>query len=57
MVGSSINPNTGGYSRGASEVWVFENGEMPTGERMHRPRATCADMLMTIRPRTTRERT
>ncbi len=35
MIGSTINPNTGDYSRGASGFWV-ENGQIAyAGQRMH----------------------
>ncbi|WP_071674417.1 TldD/PmbA family protein [Nioella nitratireducens] len=49
MIGSSINPNTGDYSRGASGFWV-ENGEITYPVNECTVAGTLRDMLMTIVP-------
>jgi len=49
MIGSSINPNTGDYSRGASGFWV-ENGEIAYPVNECTVAGNLRDMLMTIRP-------
>jgi len=49
MIGSTINPNTGDYSRGASGFWV-ENGEITTAINECTIAGNLHDMLRSIRP-------
>ncbi len=49
MIGSTINPNTGDYSRGASGFWV-ENGEVTYPANECTVAGNLRDMLKTIRP-------
>lgn len=49
MIGSSINPTTGDYSRGASGFWV-KNGEITGPVNECTVAGNLRDMLMTIRP-------
>ena len=49
MIGSTINPNTGDYSRGASGFWV-ENGQIVRPVNECTIAGNLRDMLMTIRP-------
>ena len=49
MIGSTINPNTGDYSRGASGFWV-ENGEITFPVNECTVAGNLRDMLMTIVP-------
>ncbi len=49
MIGSTINPNTGDYSRGASGFWV-ENGEIAYPVNECTIAGNLLDMLMRIRP-------
>ena len=49
MIGASINPNTGDYSRGASGFWV-ENGQIAWPVNECTVAGNLRDMLMTIRP-------
>lgn len=49
MIGSTINPNTGDYSRGASGFWV-ENGEIAFPVNECTLAGNLRDMLMTIQP-------
>jgi PmbA protein len=49
MIGSSINPNTGDYSRGASGFWV-ENGELAYPVNECTVAGNLRDMLRTIVP-------
>ncbi len=49
MIGSTINPNTGEYSRGASGFWI-ENGERAYPVNECTLAGNLRDMLMTIRP-------
>ncbi len=49
MIGSSINPTTGDYSRGASGFWV-ENGELTYPVNECTVAGSLRDMLRTIRP-------
>jgi len=49
MIGSSINANTGDYSRGASGFWV-ENGEITYPVNECTVAGNLRDMLRTIRP-------
>lgn len=49
MIGSTINPNTGDYSRGASGFWV-ENGEIAYPVNECTIAGNLLDMLMSIRP-------
>jgi PmbA protein len=49
MIGSSINPTTGDYSRGASGFWV-ENGEIAYPVNECTVAGNLRDMLKTIRP-------
>lgn len=49
MIGSSINPTTGDYSRGASGFWI-ENGEITYPVNECTVAGNLRDMLMTIRP-------
>jgi PmbA protein len=49
MIGSSINPTTGDYSRGASGFWV-ENGEIAYPVNECTVAGNLRDMLRTIRP-------
>ncbi|MEM9433637.1 MAG: TldD/PmbA family protein [Pseudomonadota bacterium] len=49
MIGSTINPNTGDYSRGASGYWV-ENGELAYPVNECTIASNLLDMLRTMRP-------
>ena len=49
MIGSTINPNTGDYSRGASGYWV-ENGEITYPVNECTVAGNLRDMLMRITP-------
>ncbi len=49
LIGSSINPTTGDYSRGASGFWV-ENGEITRPVNECTVAGNLREMLMTIRP-------
>ena len=49
MIGSTINPNTGDYSRGAAGFWV-ENGEITYPVNECTVAGNLRDMLMTITP-------
>lgn len=49
MIGSTINPNTGDYSRGASGFWI-ENGEPTYAVNECTIAGNLLDMLMTLRP-------
>lgn len=49
MIGSTINPNTGDYSRGAAGFWV-ENGEITYPVNECTVAGNLRDMLMTIIP-------
>ncbi len=49
MIGSTINPNTGDYSRGASGFWV-ENGEITGPVNECTVAGNLRDMLMNITP-------
>jgi len=49
MIGASINPTTGDYSRGASGFWV-ENGEIAYAVNECTVAGNLRDMLRTIRP-------
>lgn len=49
MIGSTINPNTGDYSRGASGFWV-ENGEVAYPVNECTVAGNLRDMLMRITP-------
>lgn len=49
MIGSTINPNTGDYSRGASGFWV-ENGEVTHAVNECTVAGNLRDMLMRITP-------
>lgn len=49
LIGASINPTTGDYSRGASGFW-FENGEIVRPVNECTIAGNLRDMLMTIRP-------
>jgi PmbA protein len=49
MIGSTINPNTGDYSRGASGFWV-ENGEIAYPVNECTIAGNLLDMLMRIQP-------
>ncbi len=49
MIGSTINPNTGDYSRGAAGFWV-ENGEIAYPVNECTVAGNLRDMLMTIVP-------
>ena len=49
MIGSSINPNTGDYSRGASGFWV-ENGEVTGPVNECTVAGNLRDMLKSIHP-------
>lgn len=49
MIGSSINPTTGDYSRGASGFWV-ENGEITYAVNECTVAGNLRDMLRTLRP-------
>ncbi|SEW44968.1 PmbA protein [Cognatiyoonia koreensis] len=49
MIGSTINPNTGDYSRGASGFWV-ENGEITFPVNECTVAGNLRDMLMRITP-------
>lgn len=48
MIGATINPNTGDYSRGASGFWI-ENGELAYPINECTLAGNLRDMLMTIR--------
>ena len=49
MIGSTINPNTGDYSRGASGFWV-ENGEITYPVNECTIAGSLPDMLMRMQP-------
>jgi len=49
MIGSTINPNTGDYSRGAAGFWV-ENGEIAYPVNECTVAGNLREMLMTIVP-------
>lgn len=49
MIGSTINPNTGDYSRGASGIWV-ENGKPQYAVNECTIAGNLLDMLMTMTP-------
>ena len=49
MIGSSINPTTGDYSRGASGFWV-ENGEVTYPVNECTVAGNLRDMLLSLRP-------
>ncbi|MEM6477852.1 MAG: TldD/PmbA family protein [Pseudomonadota bacterium] len=49
MIGQTINPNTGDYSRGASGFWV-ENGEITYPVNECTVAGNLRDMLRTLRP-------
>ncbi len=49
LIGSTINPNTGDYSRGASGFWV-ENGEITHAVNEVTIAGNLRDMLRTIVP-------
>jgi PmbA protein len=49
MIGSTINPNTGDYSRGASGLWV-ENGEITHAINECTIAGNLRGMLMAIIP-------
>jgi len=49
MIGSTINPNTGDYSRGASGFWV-ENGEITHPVHECTVAGNLRDMLKTLTP-------
>ena len=49
MIGSTINPNTGDYSRGASGFWV-ENGEIQYPVNEVTIAGNLIDMLKTLVP-------
>lgn len=49
MIGSTINPNTGDYSRGAAGFWV-ENGEITYPVNECTVAGNLRDMLLTIQP-------
>lgn len=49
MIGATINPNTGDYSRGASGFWV-ENGEIAYPVNECTIAGNLADMLLRLRP-------
>ena len=49
MIGSTINPNTGDYSRGASGFWI-ENGEIAYPVNECTVAGNLRDMLMTMVP-------
>ena len=49
MIGSTINPNTGDYSRGASGLWV-ENGEIAGAVNECTVAGNLREMLRTLRP-------
>lgn len=49
MIGSTINPNTGDYSRGAAGFWV-ENGEITYAVNECTVAGNLRDMLMTLVP-------
>lgn len=49
MIGSTINPNTGDYSRGASGFWV-ENGEITGPVNECTVAGNLRDMLKSLRP-------
>ncbi|MEL7027308.1 MAG: metallopeptidase TldD-related protein, partial [Pseudomonadota bacterium] len=49
MIGATINPTTGDYSRGASGVWI-ENGELTYPVTECTIAGNLRDMLLGIRP-------
>ena len=49
MIGSTINPTTGDYSRGASGFWV-ENGEIAYPVNECTIAGNLRDMLLTLQP-------
>ncbi len=49
MIGSTINPNTGDYSRGASGFWI-ENGERAYAVNECTLAGNLLEMMMTLRP-------
>jgi PmbA protein len=49
MIGSTINPNTGDYSRGAAGFWV-ENGEIAYPVNECTVAGNLREMLLTIQP-------
>ncbi|HBR37743.1 MAG TPA: modulator protein, partial [Sulfitobacter pontiacus] len=49
MIGSTINPNTGDYSRGASGLWI-ENGEITHAINECTIAGNLRDMLQSIVP-------
>jgi PmbA protein len=49
MIGSTINPNNGDYSRGASGLWV-ENGEIVGAVNECTVAGNLRDMLRSLRP-------
>ena len=49
MIGSTINPNTGDYSRGASGLWI-ENGEITYAINECTIAGNLRDMLRVIVP-------
>ncbi|NNK77716.1 MAG: TldD/PmbA family protein, partial [Litoreibacter sp.] len=49
MIGSTINPNTGDYSRGASGFWI-ENGEIQYPVNECTIAGNLRDMLMSLKP-------
>jgi PmbA protein len=49
LIGSSINPTTGDYSRGASGFWV-ENGEIAYPVNECTIAGNLRDMLRSLRP-------
>jgi PmbA protein len=49
MIGASINPTTGDYSRGASGFWV-ENGEIAYPVNECTVAGNLRDMLLSLRP-------
>jgi len=49
MIGSTINPNTGDYSRGAAGLWI-ENGEITYAVNECTIAGNLRDMLRSIVP-------
>jgi PmbA protein len=49
LIGSSVNPNTGDYSRGASGFWV-ENGQIAYPVNECTIAGNLREMLMSLRP-------
>ena len=49
MIGSTINPNTGDYSRGAAGLWI-ENGEIAYPVNEFTIAGNLRDMLLRIIP-------